>query len=248
MALNFEESFIDTLALDKGNTKKPMEIPDSKNITGIELRLSKAYIIDNKTPKIPPFPGYAKMYLVVVVISDTGAYLQSLDLKSFAKVDDEEDIPIDKNIFYWKHEDGINQKAPSQIHASVSIIKSKKSLRDVGKVMSNVKNDPAYATLLDNIKEIVKSGAQVNMISNLAFTATQIVGKFLGKVDDKPLLTWVQSYSDINGDFDQLGKNTKSRKNRYAELNLSLTIRDTSREKALAKLKGVDVEVLEEID
>jgi hypothetical protein len=45
-------------------------------------------------------------------------------------------------------------------------------------------------------------------------------------VEDKPLLTWVQSFTDLNGDFDVLGKTAKSAENKFASMKLSITIRD----------------------
>jgi hypothetical protein len=244
MAIKFREDFLsDSSQLKQSNNQKPSNIPDSSNITGIELRLSKALIIDNKTPKVWPFPGFAKIYLLVIVVTDSGVVLQNLDLKSFAKVDDGEEIPVDKTIFYWK-QNSMSDVAPSQIHTLVSVIKSKESLREVGKVLSDVKNDEKFSSTLDALKTVLKGAQTFTDVSGLILSVAEVVGKFLGNVDDKPLMTWVQSFSDINGDYDQLGKTAKSRKNNYSEIELSLTIRDTSRELALAQSQGVVVEEL----
>jgi hypothetical protein len=72
-----------------------------------------------------------------------------------------------------------------------------------------------------------------------------VFGKFLGEVDDKPLMTWVQSFTDINGDFDKLGKTTIGRKNNFAALDLSIIIRDTTREEAIAAAHSLTIEELE---
>lgn len=245
MALNLkEEAFVEQFALQGAERNKPEGISTSQNVTGIEVRLSRAFIINNKTPKIGPFPGFSKMYLMVIVVSDTGDALQNLDLKSFAKVGDDEDLPVDKTIYFWKQQQP-SDKSPSQIHILTSIIKSKQNLRDVARVMADVKNDAEFAGVVSSIKEIVKSAGAVTQISDLIFSVAGVVGKFLGKVDDKPILTWVQSFTDINGDFDKLGKTTIGRKNDFAALDLSIIIRDTHREVELAGLQNAVIEELE---
>lgn len=244
MALNFiEDAFVEQLVLKGGDSNKPEGISSSKNVTGIEVRLSRAFIQDNGTPTIGPFPGFSKMYLIVIVVSDKGEVLQTLDLKSFAKVGDNEDLPVDKTIYYWK-QNGNNEKSPSQIHVLASIIKSKQKLRDVGKIMSDVKNDDEFSNIVSSLKQVVNNINAVTQVANLLFSTAGIVGKFLGKVDDKPLLTWVQSFTDINGDFDKLGKITVNRKNKNAALDLSLIIRDTSREIEIAEMTN---EIIEEL-
>jgi hypothetical protein len=244
MALNLkEDAFVEQFALQGDEKTKPQGITTSKNITGIEVRLSRAFIINNKTPKIGPFPGFSKMYLMVVVVSDTGDVLQNLDLKSFAKVGDDEDLPVDKTIYFWKQQ-GIKAKSPSQIHVLASIIKSKQSLREAAKVMADVKNDEEFSGVVSSIKEVVRNANAVAQVSDLLFSVAAVIGKFLGRVDDKPLLTWVQSFTDINGDFDKLGKTTIGRKNDFAALDLSIIIRDTHREVELAALNGADIEEL----
>jgi hypothetical protein len=245
MAVKFQEdAFVEQLALQGAENTKPEGISSSKNITGIEVRLSRAFIINNKTPKIGPFPGFSKMYLLVIVVSDKGEILQTLDLKSFAKVGDDEDLPVDKTIYYWKQQ---NKKDvnPSQIHVLTSIIKSKQNLRDVARIMADVKNDAEFGNLVSTLKTVVKNADAVSQVANLIFSVAGVVGKFLGKIEDKPLLTWVQSFTDINGDFDKLGKTTIGRKNDYAALDLSIIIRDTQREVELASLQNAVIEELE---
>ena len=245
MAINFkDEAFVEQFAFQGAEQSKPEGITSSKNITGIEVRLSRAFIIDNKTPKIGPFPGFSQMYLVVIVVSDTGAALQNLDLKGFAKVGDNEDLPVDKTIYYWKQHDPQDQ-SPSQIHILTTIIKSKQNLRDTGKVLADVKNDAKFANVVTALQEIVKNAGAVGQVSNLLFSVAEAVGRFLGKIHDKPILTWVQSFTDINGDFDKLGKTTISRKNDHAALDLSIIIRDTHREVELAALHNTKIEELE---
>lgn len=231
MALDFlTETFVDLTRLGRGEKSKPAGIPTSEKLTGIELRLSRVAIINNKTPKLGPFPGYSKMYMIIIVVSDSGEVIENIDLKSFAKVDDGEDLPVDKTIYYWKQKSK-KDKAPSHIHVLVSVIKSKQGLRDVSIVLADAKKHPDYSKAVTKLKNVVKGGQQINEVSALLFQLANIVGKFLGAVEDKTLMTWVQSFSDIYGDWDQLGKTIRKRENKYVEINLSLTIRDAEREK-----------------
>lgn len=242
-----EDAFVEKFAL--GNV--PREVPkgiskgisNSKNISGIEVRLSRAFIIENKTKPVLFFPGFAKLYLIVTVVSDQGNIVQTLDLKSFAKVGDNEDLPVDKTIYFFKKNE--DNESPSQIHILVSVVKSKQALRDVARVLADVKNDKEFGDLVSTMKETIKNANAVDQLSNTLFSVAAIFGKFLGEVDDKPLMTWVQSFTDINGDFDKLGKTTIGRKNNFAALDLSIIIRDTERERAIAKVNNLTIEELE---
>lgn len=223
---NFKESSLE-LAIKEG------DILGSEEISGIEIRLSHVIIKDNKTAKVFPFPGLAKVYFMTLVVSDIENQNINLDLKGFQKVDDGDALSIDKTLFYWKQEN--KSKVPSQIHVMSTIIKSKQSLRDVAKIMENIKEDPEYKNLTENILKIVKDASQITDISNLILSVSSIVGKYLGKVEDKPLLTWYQSFTDINGDWDKQGKTFKHAENKYAAMDLSITIRDKKRQKEVDK-------------
>jgi len=203
-------------------------IPSSKDISGIEVRLSNVVIADNKTPKVFPFPGFARVYFVNLVVTDLSAEALSLDLNGFEKVDDGDKLSLDRTLFAWKKTDK-NAVAPSQIHVFSSLIKSKQPLRDVAKIMSEVKNDENFKGAASALNDVLKAGSNVTNVSNLIFQVAGVVGGFLGKVDDKPLLTWVQSFTDLNGDFDILGKTDKTAANKFASMNLSITIRDKER-------------------
>lgn len=245
MAISFkEDAFIEQLTLGAGITReKPQGIPDSSEITGIEIRLSRAFVLENKTPKVLFFPGYSKIYLLITVVSDQGDIVQNLYIKSFAKVGDNEDLPVDKTIFFFKKNP--DNQSPSQIHVLISIVKSKQPLRDVANVLADVKNDPEFAGIVTTLKNIIKNANAVTQISGLLFSVAHVFGKFLGEVDDKPLMTWIQSFTDINGDFDKLGKTTVSRKNNFAALDLSIIIRDTHREEAIAASNNQVIEELQ---
>lgn len=223
---NFQEGF-ENAKHSKTRLRKG-DIPSSKDISGLEVRLSNVTIIDNKTPKVFPFPGFAKVYFVNLVVSDLSADTVSLDLNGFEKVDDGDKLSLDRTLFSWKKTNN-NTIVPSQIHVFSSLIKSKQPLRDVAKIMSDVKNDSNFKDTVTTLNSLFKTASNITNISSLIFQVAGIVGGFLGKVDDKPLLTWVQSFTDINGDFDILGKTDKNATNKFASMNLSITIRDKDR-------------------
>src|SRR5688572_15601 len=76
--------------------KKLKIIPVSK-LTGIEVRMLPPLIKDNRTPKIWPFPGYARLYCITIVVSDVQNQLAGvIDLKGFQRIDDNENLPINK--------------------------------------------------------------------------------------------------------------------------------------------------------
>jgi len=207
------------------------DIPTAADISGIELRLSRSHILDNRTPDLGVFPGYAKVYFMTIVVSDVKNQGVSIDVKGFPKVDDHEDLPIDNTLYYWKK--GASAKIPpSQVHVFASIIKSKQALRDTGKVLEKAKDDARYKSLLKTVITTVASESPVGQIVEQITNLANIVGEFLGKVEDKPLISVLQSYTDINGDFDVLGKVAKEYKTKYAILGLSLTVRDKEREES----------------
>lgn len=181
------------------------DIPTTGDISGIELRLSRAHILDNRTPNIGPFPGYAKIYFMTLVISDIQNQAVFVDVKGFPKVDDKEDLPIDNTLYYWKKTSN-GKTPPSQLHVFTSIIKSKQSLRDTGKILQEIKDDDGYKSAIKTVVSVVTSANPVAPIVDQITNLANIVGKFLGKVEDKPLITVLQSFTDINGDFDVLGK------------------------------------------
>ncbi len=211
------------------------DIPTSEQISGIEVRLSRVLIKDNKTPRVGPFPGLARVYFLNFTASDLMEEHIQLDLKGFPKVDDGELLPVDRTLFYWKKENDTSA-VPSQIHIMTSLIKSKQDLRNTGSVISQVKEDEDYKSLAKELGSALKIATQVGNISNLIFGMAGIVGKYLGNVDDKPLLTMYQSFTDIGGDFNQLGRVDKPIENKYAGINLAIYIRDKERQKEADKM------------
>jgi hypothetical protein len=216
------------------------DIPTSEQISGIEVRLSRVLIKDNKTPRIGPFPGLAKVYFFNITASDLMDGHVQLDLKGFPKVDDGELLPVDRTLFYWKKETDVT-RVPSQIHVMTSLIKSKQDIRNAGTIMTQVKEDDDYKSLTKELGAAMKAASQVSNISNLIFSMAGVVGKYLGNVDDKPLLTMYQSFTDIGGDFNQLGRVDKPIENKYVGINLSVYIRDKERQKEAEKMMSPSV-------
>jgi hypothetical protein len=223
-----EHNFKETFESAKHETTASRDIPDSSALTGMEVRLSNVLVKDNKTPKVFPFPGRASIYFINIVISDLSVQPFQINLEGFEKVDDGDKLSIDRTLFFWKQktEEDI---APSQIHIMSSLIKSKQKLREAGAILADIKGNSQYISLVDNISGIVKIASPVSNISSLLFEAAGIAGNYLGHIDDKPLLTWIQSFTDINGDFDKEGLLEKKASNKYASMSMNLTIRDKNR-------------------
>ncbi|MES1219820.1 MAG: hypothetical protein ABUT20_30245, partial [Bacteroidota bacterium] len=201
-------------------------ISTSSSVSGIELRLLPPFIKNNNTPKVWPFPGYAKLYCIVIVVSDgNNQVVGGIDLQGFPRIDDEESLPTNKSIFYWQ-KDVATDKAPNQLHVFCSVIKSKESLRDTGDIMASLKDDAGYKDITTTLSGLATNataaGAVINVITQLA----GIVGKYLGNVEDKPLGTVINSYTVINGDFDTVGKNKYKYTTRNVDFEFDLVVRD----------------------
>jgi len=129
----------------------------------------------------------------------------------------------------------MTKRNPGQIHAFVSVVKSKEKLREVGQIMTQVKGDKDYTDLVSGLSSLLANSNPLGQIADSLFNLASIFGKYLGKVNDKPFLTWVQSFTDINGDLDFIGKAVKEKENERAALAMTLIVRDKAREiKALA--------------
>jgi hypothetical protein len=228
--------------------KSVAAIPSSQEVTGIEIRLLPPYILDNRTAAVFPFPGFAKLYCMTIVVSDVNNQLAGgIDLQGFPRIGDKEHMPINKTIFYWQANKA-QLVPPSQIHVMTSVIKSKKSLREVGKILADLNKDTEYKNL---VKSLSKLSAQTNLALEVITQLSSIVGKHLGQVEDKPLGTIVNSYTRLYGDFDKKGVQKRSYATRHVNFELEVIVRDDHGvvpEKAVAVKvrKGRDVKVEEE--
>lgn len=207
----------------------PGDIPTSDQISGIEVRLSRGYIKDNKTKPVFPFPGLAKVYFINLVVSDVSPADIDISLEGFEKVGDGHNLAVDRTLFYWK-KTANTARVPSQIHLMSSLIKSKQDLREAAEIMSKAQEDTRYRSLTESLGGILRGGADGN-VSKIVLNIAGIIGGYLGKVDDKPLLTRFQSFTDLGGDFNQLGQKEHPFENNYAIMNYSIYIRDAIRQK-----------------
>ncbi|AII51331.1 hypothetical protein N008_04950 [Hymenobacter sp. APR13] len=209
-------------------SRQPRSIGTSSTVTGLEVRLSRVFIQDNRTPKVWPFPGFADVYLLLVVFDDLTPEPRTLTLSGFARIDDGEDLPVDKTAYFWKQAPENPGAAPAQVHVLLSVIKSKKGLRDTAAILAQARDSADYRTL---VGEVV--GAIANAPARTAEVILQlaaVVGGLLQNVEDKPLFTQVVSFTDINGDFDNLGKTPIVKGNNNVQTTLTLIVRDPARE------------------
>jgi hypothetical protein len=230
---------LDFSKLDRGIVRLPntdsskieafsdLDIPTSDQLTGIELRMSKVFIKDNDTWDAYPFFKYADLYFLVITIDDLGGEPYSVSIKGFSDVDDNEQLPVDRTIYYWKS-DASNKKSPGQIHTLATIIKSNEGIRDFGNALSELTKTDDYKDVIKTIISTVSGG--VTAIPDVIIKLAGIIGKIMGNVKDKPLITTVLSFTDINGFFDVLGRHKYNSTNRHVDLEFTLIIRDKSRE------------------
>jgi hypothetical protein len=232
MALNFTPNlFQDTFSIPSTSDNLDeifKTIPTSDKLIGIEVRLSKILIIDNKQPYIPWIVRYSDLYLLLAVVDDLGGPPQTINISGFADIDDNEELPVDRTAYHWETEDK-KAKAPGQIHLVTSIIKSNDGVRNTGAALQELQKSNDYKTIIEQIVKTVATGG-TSLISDGLIAVTGLLGSVLGKTDDTPLITTVMSFTGISGAFDQLGRHPIVRKNRYAEIETTLIIRDYSRE------------------
>ncbi|MDQ3276720.1 MAG: hypothetical protein M3Q06_00225 [Bacteroidota bacterium] len=247
MAIQFldpETSFISTRKNDLAKKLSTLstrsglrEIDTSADVTGIELRMLPPYIKDNRTDKVWPFPGYAKLYCLTLVASNvTNQLIGTIDLQGFPRIDDKESLPINKSIYLWQAEKK-EDKAPNQIHVFCSVVKSKQSLRDVGEILSKVKEDAEYKDLIGSLAKLAKDAAKFNVATDVLTSVASVVGRHLGKVEDKPLGTVINSYTTLFGDFDKLGVSPLVYATRNVDFNFKMVVR--SKEEKLATTRTI---------
>lgn len=224
--LSNHASLIKRLKVISRDGKLLDKIPTSSDVTGIELRMLPPLIKDNRTPAIFPFPGYARLYCLTLVVSDVENQLAgAIDLKGFQRIGDHENLPINKTIFYWQSQSETD-KAPNQIHTMCTVIKSKKDLRDVGDILTQVKSDDNYKSLIGTLKSLAKDATQFGMVTDILTQVAGVVGTYLGKVEDKPLGTVINSYTTLHGDFDKQGVTLLAYPTRNVDFNFQIVVRN----------------------
>lgn len=203
-------------------------IPSSKDIAGVEVRMLPPFIKNNKTARFWPFPGYAHLYCLTIVISDTANQLTGyMDLNTFPSIGDGEYLPINKTIYYW--ESKANLVAPGQVHVLCSVIKSKEALRDTASILEAAKSDSEYKDVIEQLGSIVSETASFSVIANMSLQIANIVGKYLGKINDKPIGTTVNSFTRLHGDWDRLGIIPMSIETKNVDFNFEVIVRDQNR-------------------
>jgi hypothetical protein len=184
-------------------------------------------IRDNKTPHVWPFIRYSNLYVITSSVDNVGAEPYLINIKGFADVDDGEQLPVDRTVYYWK-EDETRKEPPGAIHILASILKSNEGIRDAGAALASLRTkDDFNAVVQAVIAAATRGGAG---IYEAFLPLVGVVGGILGKIDDTPLFTTVLSYTDINGDFDQLGRHPYPQKNRYVDMVTTLIVRDATRD------------------
>ena len=231
MELKLSDAQRGIVRLPKGDSSKStrfraLTIPTSNKLTGMEVRLSQVIIKDNKTPHVYPFIRYANLYVITSGIDNLGGKPYLLNLKGFADVDDGEALPVERTLYYWKS-DGAS-KAPGAVHILTSIIKSREKIRDFGDALASLRKTDDFKELLGAIVTAATGGGAA--IYEAFLPLVGVIGEIMGKIDDTPLFTTVTSFTDINGDFDALGRHAYHQNNKYVDLLTTLIVRDASRE------------------
>lgn len=210
----------------------PGHIPDSGDVAGIELRLLPPYIRNNRTLRIWPFPARAQLYCLTLVVSDAANQLTgSVDLTGFPRIGNGEYLPIHKTVYYW--EDGADPQAvrpPNQLHAMCSIIKSKEGLRETGDILQTVKEDEEYQDLLGRLGSLITDAGQFANVAGLTLQLSKVVGRYLGRVDDRPIGTVVRSFTRLRGDWDRLGVTPINASTPCVDFHFELIVRDQYRQ------------------
>jgi hypothetical protein len=237
MKLNLAEAQRGVVRLAGGDSSRSrrfarLSIPTSASLTGLEVRLSQVLIKDNKTPHVWPFIRYADLYVLTSTVDNLGGEISSLGLKGFADVDDGEQLAVERTIYYWKGVEG-ETKVPGAIHTLTSILKSNEGIREVGAALTELRKSTEFQGVVGTILSAATGGGSA--IFDAFLPLVGVVGQLLGKVDDTPLFTTVLSFTDISGDFDNLGRHPYPQNNRYVELVSTLIVRDETREGSVPK-------------
>jgi hypothetical protein len=214
----------------EGNIERArFSVPGSSDVAGIELRMLPPLIKDNRTIKFWPFPGKAKLYCLTMIISDVANQLKGhMDLNGFANIGNGEYLPINKTIFYWE-KPGNDTPAPNQLHVVCSIIKSKGRLRDVGNILSGVREDNEYKTLINQLSGLATNAANFNLVTEISLQLMALIGRYMGRVEDRPIGAVVHSFTRLHGDWDELGVKPIHVSTRNVDFDFELVVRDEER-------------------
>lgn len=224
--------------------ENPSIIGHSSKVSGIEIRMLPPLIKSNgKSPLIGS--DLAQLYCLTIVASDLDNQLVGgIDLKGFPRIRDNEQLPINKTIFYWQADDQA-KAGPNQIHFISRVIRSRQNLRDVGSIMTEAKSDSDYKGLIQNISSLLKSTSPLTAISESIFFLSSIVGKYLGKVEDKDLGTVINSFTTLHGDYDRKGIMVYNYPTTNIDFKFELVVRDSSTTEMSTRSRGIPEKNLE---
>ena len=209
------------------DNSSPGVIHSSGDVAGIEIRMLPPLVRNNHTVSFWPFPGRARLYCLTLVVSDAANQLTGLmDLNAFPRVADGDLLPINKTIYYWQESENGFAKPPSQVHVMCSIIMSKEALRETANVLASVKDDAGYKGIIEELGATLTNAASFSTTTSLTMQAAHIVGRYLGKVDDQPIGTVINSFTRLHGDWDRLGINPVKVRTRDVDFDFELIIRD----------------------
>lgn len=206
--------------------KKPVEnnAAEAGNISGIEIRMLPPFIRNNRQLKIWPFPGYAKLYCLTTVISDVANELTGvMDLGAFARIGKNDYLPVNKTIYYWQ-KDVSCRPAPSQVHIMCSIFKSREALRDTDRILAMAQNDSEYKVLMDRLGSVLADTASFAMVTDMTMKAAAIINRYMGKTEDMPVATVVDSFTRLHGDWDRPGLRQVNMSAKNADFSFELAV------------------------
>jgi hypothetical protein len=214
----------------EGNMERARHsIPGSSEVAGIELRMLPPLIKNNRTLKFWPFPGKARLYCLTIVISDVSNQLKGqMDLNGFGKIGNGEYLPVNKTIFYWEKPDK-DTPAPNQVHVICSIIKSKGALREAGAILGSVRGDDEYRMLINQLSGLSSNVSNFNMVTEISMQLTTLIGRYLGRIDDRPIGAAVHSFTRLHGDWDELGVKPIHVATKDVDFDFELVVRDEER-------------------
>lgn len=219
----------------------PSIIGHSSKVSGIELRMLPPLIKNNGKHKPLLGRDLAELYCLTIVASDLDNQLVGgIDLKGFPRIGDNEPLPINKTIFYWQANDE-TKAGPNQVHFISRVIRSRQNLRDVGLVMTEAKNDSDFKELVTNIGSMLKNASPLTAISEGIFFLSSIIGKYLGKVQDKDIGTVINSFTTLHGDYDKKGIFLHTYPTTNIDFKYELVVRDASEPAVESRSRGMSM-------
>lgn len=204
---------------------KPPRVPTSTELTGLEYRITGVFVKDNGTEWFPPFIRYSDLYVLTWAQSDLDEKPDMLELQGFDNVDDDETISLNVTPYTRVIEGG--GRFPLALASYIAIVKSNRGIRDLGaglrKVLASSEYKAAAAALKTALSGAASPAAGIayNVVEGLA----GILGGVLEEVSDRTLDVNYQTFTALNGDFDNIGKIDTKWKGKCTTIYGRLTVR-----------------------